>query len=107
VAIRRPLVQIAGQIQELPASDTLPGVGAGADSFETVSKNLSATDATLNYTDGVLTSIVYTSAGITKTLAYGPDGLATVTLSGATPGGIDLVKTFNYTGGNLTSFTYS
>lgn len=98
---------IAGQLQELPAADTLPGVGAGADTFETVAKNLSATDATFNYTDGVLTSIVYTSASITKTLAYGPDGLSSVTLSGATPSGIDLVKTFNYTGGNLTGFSYS
>jgi hypothetical protein len=33
--------------------------------------------------------------------------LGTITLSGATPGGIDLVKTLLYTDGNLTSVSYS
>jgi hypothetical protein len=106
MATRRPLVLIGGQVQELPATDTLPGVGAGADSFETISKNLSATDATFNYTGDQLTSINYAS-GITKTLAYGVDGLSSVTLSGSTPGGIALVKTFVYTAGKVTGFNYS
>ena len=45
--------------------------------------------------------------GITKTFAYGVDGLSTVTLSGSTPGGIALVKTLTYVSGNLDSITYT
>jgi hypothetical protein len=106
MAIRRPLVLVNGVLQELPLTDSLPGLGASADTFETVSKNLSSEDATLHYTGDLLTSIAY-SNGITKTFAYGPDGLSTVTLSGAVPGGIDLVKTLVYSAGNLVGVTYS
>lgn len=83
-----------------------PAGPAGSASFETVSKNIAAIDATLAYSGGDLETITYAN-GIVKTFAYGVDGLATVTLSGATPGGIDLVKTLNYTLGELTGFTYS
>lgn len=105
MAVRRPLVLIGGAIAELPTSDTLPGAGASADTFETVSKNLSSTDATYGYTGDLLTTITYGT--IVKTLAYGPDGLASITLSGGTPGGIDLVKTLVYSSGKLVSATYS
>ena len=87
----------------------LGGSGSGvgvAETFETVNNNLDASDATLTYTGSDLTSVVYAN-GITKTLAYSGGGLSTVTLSGSTPGGIDLVKTFTYSGGNLTAVTYS
>lgn len=86
----------------------VPGGGGGgiAVSFETVSKNLDATDATLNYTGDNLTSIVYTS-GITKTLNYTSGNLTSIVLSGSTPGGIDLTKTLSYTGADLTGITYS
>ena len=80
--------------------------GGSAATFETVSKNLPASDATFNYTGEDLTSIVYAS-GITKSFTYGVDGLETITLSGATPGGIDLVKTLSYVSGNLASIAYS
>lgn len=108
MAVRRPLVLIDGAIQQLPLTDSLPGAGGGGlpESFETISKNLSASDATLTEVDGVLVSIAY-SNGITKTFTYGPNGLATVVLSGAVPGGIDLTKTLVYSGGNLTNFLYS
>ena len=106
MAVRRPLVLVNGVVSELPASDTLPGAGASADTFETVSKNLASDDATLNYTGEVLTSISYAS-GVIKTFTYGPDGLSTVVLSGAVPGGIDLTKTLTYTGGVLTGVAYS
>ena len=106
MAVRRPLVLVNGNVQELPASDTLPGAGASADTFETVSKNLSSNDATLVYTGDLLTSINYVG-GIVKTFAYGPDGLSSITLSGSVPGGIDLVKTFVYSSGQLTGISYS
>lgn len=106
MAVRRPLVLINGTVSELPASDTLPGAGASADTFETVSKNLSSNDATMAYTGDLLTSISY-AGGVVKTFAYGPDGLASITLSGSVPGGIDLVKTFVYSSGQLTGIIYS
>jgi hypothetical protein len=77
-----------------------------AETFETVSKNLDSTDATLNYTGDDLTSIVY-SNGITKTLNYTSDNLTSVVLSGATPSGISLTKTLTYTEDNLVGFSYS
>lgn len=80
--------------------------GGSAATFETVSKNLAASGSTLSYTGDELTSITYDN-GITKTFAYGVDGLSSVTLSGATPGGIDLVKTFVYNTGKLTEVVYS
>lgn len=79
---------------------------AAAVSFETVSKNLDAVGAVFGYTGDDLTSITYAS-GVIKSLTYGADGLASVTLSGAVPDGIATVKTFTYTGGSLTAVSYS
>lgn len=80
-----------------------------ADNFETTSKNLRSWDYDLNYTNGVLTSIVYDDGVnvITKTLGYSGGALSTITLSGDTPNGIDLIKTLSYTDGQLTGITYS
>lgn len=79
---------------------------SSASTFETVSKNLDASGATLNYTGDNLTSIEYAN-GITKTLNYTGDNLTSVVLSGSTPAGIDLTKTLSYTGDNLTGVVYS
>jgi hypothetical protein len=76
-------------------------------SFETIAKNLKAKDATLSYTSGDLETVEY-SNGIIKTLAYNSGGdLETITLSGSTPLGINLVKTLGYTDGNLSTITFS
>lgn len=80
--------------------------GGIADSFETVSKNLDASGATLNYTGEQLDSIDYAN-GITKTFNYTGNNLTSVVLSGSTPSGIDLTKTLSYTGDNLTGVAYS
>lgn len=82
------------------------GGGGIAESFETVSKNLTASGAVIAYSGGELETITYAN-GVVKTFAYGVDGLSTVTLSGSTPGGIDLIKTFTYSVGELTGWTYS
>lgn len=79
---------------------------SSAGTFETVSKNLDASNAVLNYTGDNLTSIEYAS-GISKTLNYTGENLTSVVLSGATPDGISLTKTLAYTGANLTEVTYS
>lgn len=78
--------------------------------FETVSKNLRQYNYTLAYTAGVLEKITYVvpSIGdITKTLNYTSGVLTSVVLSGSTPSGISLTKTLTYTSGVLTSITYS
>lgn len=84
-----------------------PGGGGGiAESFETVSKNLPAANATIAYFGGEIDTITY-SNGVVKTFSYGVDGLSMVVLSGSTPGGIDLTKTLTYSAGQLSGFTYS
>jgi hypothetical protein len=75
-------------------------------SFETTSKNLVSANVSLNYTSGVLTSIVYAN-GITKTFTYSSGILTTITLSGTTPSGILLNKNLSYSSGILTSISYS
>lgn len=80
------------------------------EAFETVSKNLKSKPFVLNYTTGLLTSIVYTvgvGQTITKTLNYTGGVLTSIVLSGDTPSGISLTKTLNYTGSSLTSVSYS
>ena len=80
-----------------------------ADTFETVSKNLKASDYELTYNGaGDLTVITYAN-GIIKTLGYLESGdLGTITISGATPSGIDLVKSLAYNdAGDLVSVSYS
>lgn len=83
--------------------------GSFDETFETVSKNLTSWNYSLNYTLGDLTSIVYTNGvdTITKTLYYTSGNLTSIVLSGDTPAGIDLTKTLIYTTGNLTGVTYS
>jgi YD repeat-containing protein len=79
------------------------------DTFETVSKNLKASDYELTYNGaGDLTVITYAN-GIIKTLGYLESGdLGTITLSGATPSGITLVKSLEYSeSGDLIAVTYA
>lgn len=82
--------------------------GAAEDTFEIVSKNLRSENATLGYDGaGNLETLTYAD-GIVKTLAYNSGGdLVSITLSGATPNGISLVKTLTYTSGNLTGVSYA
>lgn len=78
-------------------------------SFETVSKNLTAWDCSLNYVSGVLSDISYTdgSLNIVKTLNYTGDQLESITLTGDTPDGITLTKSFTYAGDDIAGITYS
>jgi len=99
-------VDISALTKNVEGKYVLGSGGDATSTFETVSKNLDATDATLNYTGDNLTSIVYGS-GVTKTFNYTGDNLTSVVLSGTTPSGIDLTKTLSYTGTNLTGVAYS
>jgi len=78
--------------------------------FETTSKNLRSYPYALAYgVDGVST-ITYNLGGgqeIVKTFNYVAGVLTSIVLSGDTPSGIELTKTFSYTGDVLTGILYS
>jgi len=78
------------------------GTARAEETFETVSKNLNASNAV----SSTETSITFAN-GITKTINEVDDTTLTITLSGSTPAGIDLVKTCTFTGDNLPICTYS
>lgn len=84
--------------------------GGVGDFFETVSKNLKSYDYTINYSGGSISSIEYTvpSGLIVKTFNYTGDQITSIVLSGETPSGISLTKTFTYdVDGNVEQVTYS
>lgn len=89
--------------------NALDEVGNTSPSFEKVSKNLDAYPYVLSYSNGRVSSIVYTTdtGTITKTINYTGSQLASIVLSGDTPSGIELTKTLTYTGDNLTEVIYS
>ncbi len=88
------------------------GTGGGtADSFETVSKNLTAYDYVIDYTiDGDIDFITYDLGGgmsIIKTFNYTSGDITSIVLSDDTPAGISLTKTITYAGGNVDNVVYS
>lgn len=96
----------APNVTEIVIGEAVSGL---AETFESVSKNLKAYPVALTYDNGILSSLAYTtpSGTITKTLGFVGGILTTVTLSGATPSGIALVKEFTYTDGAVSSINYS
>jgi hypothetical protein len=85
---------------------TDPTVVASGATFEYVAKNIKSESYTLSYSDGLLTAISYAN-GVTKTLGYTDGALTTITLSGATPANIKLIKTLLYAGGVLSGVSYA
>lgn len=80
------------------------------ESFETISKNLTAKPYELTYSGDQLTAITYDLGGgleVVKTFAYTGSRLTSITLSGIIPDGIATTKTLVYTGDQLTSVEYS
>lgn len=91
-------------------SDFRRAIEAIGNTFETVNNNLQSLPHAINQTSGRITSIVYTfpnASTITKTINYTSDRVTSIVLSGATPSGISLTKTFTYTGNDLTGVSYS
>ena len=88
-----------------PRLELLPSIGI---TFETVSKNLDAKNATFTYDgSGNLVTITYAN-GIVKTLNYTLGILTSIVLSGSIPSGILTTKTLTYDGsGNLTNTAYT
>lgn len=87
------------------------GGGGLAEAFETVSKNLKSYDYSIAYTGDLVDEITYNLGGglsIVKSFGYNiDDTVSTIVLSGDTPSGIELTKTFTYTLGKVTSVGYS
>ena len=78
--------------------------------FETVSNNLRVYPYTITYSSGDIDTIVYDLGGgmqIIKTFGYTSGDVTSITLSGDTPSGIDLVKTISYVGGVVDNIVYS
>lgn len=83
--------------------------GGSSNTFEAVLRNLNSYPVTFTYVDGKSDTVSYTTdtGTITETVSYSGNKISSIVLTGDTPSGIDLTKTFNYTGGRITSFTYS
>jgi hypothetical protein len=94
--------QVYKFIAQAVEDGTIPAGGGIAESFETVSKNLLSSDIVSSTT----TSMTYAN-GIIKTIDDSVEGTIVITLSGATPSGIDLVKTVTLVGDNLPTVTYT
>ena len=96
-----------------PTGSTGPtgATGSFANTFETVSANLASHNPTFAYSAGNLSTVTYDIGGgqsIVKTFSYSGGNLSKIVLSGNTPSGINLTKTFTFDGsGNLTSIAYS
>jgi len=81
-----------------------------SEAFETVSKNLKSYPYVITYNGDDIDYITYDLGGsleIVKTFNYTLGVLTSLVLSGDTPSGISLTKTFGFTGDDLTSVTYS
>jgi len=81
---------------------------SGAATFESVSKNIESWASIIGYVDGALTTVNYAYAGsvITKTINYTDGVVSSVVLSGDTPSGIPLTKELTYTDGVVTAINY-
>lgn len=92
---------------------TTSGGGGGGDlsqTFETISQNLKDYGAAFAMTGEDIDTITYDLGGgleIVKTFNYTGEDIASLVLSGDVPGGINLTKTFTYSGENIASYAYS
>lgn len=107
---RETVVQTVETIEVVEAGlEGVPGE-SWQETFETFSKNLTSKPYELAYSGDQLTSITYDLGGgleVVKTFGYTGSKLTSITLSGIIPDTIATVKTLNYTGDKLTSVTYS
>ena len=78
--------------------------------FEVISKNLKSYPYIIEYDSDLVDRIVYDLGGglqIIKTFNYTLDALTSIVLSGDVPDGVMLTKTINYELGVITSIEYS
>ena len=96
-------------LTQLPVVDGKYVFNSAEETFESVLRNLKSYQADYTYSNGKITFVLYTigTESITETVNYSGDTITSIVLSGDTPSGISLTKSFNYTGTNISSFTYS
>lgn len=102
------LSEIEAVLIGLISTHTHPG--AGGETYESVSKNINSYPYVITYLGDNIDYIIYdlgASLTIIKTFNYTGDNLTSIVLSGDVPSGIDLTKTLSYTGSDLTSIIYS
>lgn len=78
--------------------------------FETLSNNLKDYAYTVTYSGDDVNYITYDLGGgleIIKTFNYTSGDITSIVLSGDTPAGVNLTKTISYTGSNISSVSYS
>ena len=114
-----PVARTAVQMGLQPYSanlDRLDGTAAeqrnaiGLESFESVAANALGYPATIAYnSDGSVNTVTYTvpAGTIVKTFSYSGGNVSAIVLSGNTPSGISLTKTLTYTGDDITGVSYS
>jgi hypothetical protein len=95
--------------EQVESGDLENEIISSTQSFETLNNNLDAYPKAFSFNAGVLETITYTVPGgnIIKTLNYTSGQLTTVVFSGNVPEGIDTTKTINYSGSEITSISYS
>jgi hypothetical protein len=102
-----------GKVVKVNAGETAVefGIGGGslADTYETVSQNIKAYPVTFTYTGDLITQVDYDigTGTVVKTISYTGDKVSSIVLSGDTPSGIDLTKTFSWSGETLLGYSYS
>lgn len=110
-AVQQSQVSVASAsgagVRVVSTASNAPGLG---ETWETVAQSLKAYPAVTAFVDGVPSTVTYTTPGgtIVKTFTFDVDGYpATIVLSGDTPDGIDLTKTFTFVSGLPTGHSYS
>lgn len=100
------------QLKDIKLTDTvaLDTDMSSTNSFEGLSANINDYPSAVVYDGEQLQTITYDLGGgleIVKTFNYTDGKITSIVFSGDVPEGINLTKTFNYTGEKLTSSTYS
>lgn len=101
-------VLMADRRNNIIQADVSPAPGSAEETFESVSKNIKSWNAAFSYSGDKLSSISYTNGTdiIVKTFGYTGENLTAVELSGDTPAGISLLKLLSYTGDSLVAINY-
>jgi len=98
------------QVKNLAGAWTDIGSSGLSETFESVSKNIKAYPYEIAYAGGDVDTITYdlgSGLQIVKTFGYTSGDVTSVVLSGDTPTGVDLTKTISYLLGNVDNIVYS
>jgi hypothetical protein len=98
------------QIKNENGTWAAPGGGSSVTTFETINKNLLSYNVTATTESATLITQTYNgpNGDIIKSISFDSSGLpTTIVLSGDTPAGINLTKTFDFSSQEIPLITYS